>query len=70
MKSFIYQIQWSWRASGIALGLTFLLAVALVKPIGVSTQFVILDGMAWDLVYSDLIVELKFPSFVLHRPGG
>ena len=57
MKNFIYQKQWSWRASGIALGLTILLAVALVKPIGVSTQFVILDGMAWDLVYNDLIVE-------------
>jgi len=57
LKSFIFQKQWSWRASGIALGLAFLLAVALVKPIGVSTQFVILDGMAWDLVYNDLIVK-------------
>jgi hypothetical protein len=58
MKNFIYQKQWSWQASGIALGLTILLAVALVKPIGVSTQFVILDGMAWDLVYNDLIVDI------------
>jgi len=57
MKNFIYQKQWSWQASGIALGLAILLAVALIKPIGVSTQFVILDGMAWDLVYNDLIVE-------------
>ncbi len=57
MKSFLYQKQWGWRASGIALGLSFLLAIALVKPIGVSTQFVILDGIAWNLISDDLIVE-------------
>ncbi len=45
MDNFFLQKQWSWRASGLALGLSFLLAVTLVKPIGVSTQFVILDGI-------------------------
>ncbi len=57
MKKFFYQIQWNWLTSGLALGFVFLLAVALVKPIGVSTQFVILDGIIWDLFSNDLIVE-------------
>ena len=34
---------WGWLKSGIILGAAFLLAVALVKPIGVSTQYVIAD---------------------------
>jgi hypothetical protein len=34
-----------------------LLAVMLVKPVGVSTQFVILDAMVWDMVAPDTIVE-------------
>lgn len=42
----------SWRAGGVLLGLVFFLAVALVKPIGVSTQFVILDGILWNAVDS------------------
>jgi hypothetical protein len=39
-----------WRIGGLALGLVFFMAVLLVKPIGVSTQFVILDGILWDAV--------------------
>lgn len=39
-----------WRAGGLLLGLVFLAAVVLVKPIGVSTQFVILDGIIWNAV--------------------
>jgi uncharacterized membrane protein YedE/YeeE len=51
------QGQWSWLKGGIALGLTFLLAIALVKPIGVSTQFVIADGLIWSLFDRDLVTE-------------
>lgn len=47
MNNLLTQSMWNWKASGIALALCFLLAVALVKPIGVSTQFVILDGIIW-----------------------
>jgi len=36
---------WNWKTGGAALGLIFFIAVALVKPIGVSTQFVILNGI-------------------------
>ncbi|MBU0679784.1 MAG: YeeE/YedE family protein [Proteobacteria bacterium] len=49
--------QLNWFKGGIALGLTFLLAVLLVKPIGVSTQFVILDGMIWNTFAKELIKE-------------
>lgn len=47
--------QLNWLKGGLALGLSFLLAVILVKPIGVSTQFVILDGMIWNAFSADLI---------------
>lgn len=56
MKKFLYQKQWSWKASGVALGIAFLLATVAVKPIGVSTQFVILDGMIWTLFSSEVVV--------------
>ena len=45
----------SWKSGGLALGLVFFLAVLLVKPIGVSTQFVILDGIVWDAVNPDVV---------------
>jgi len=50
---------WNWKAGGFVLGISFLLAVALVKPIGVSTQFVILDGMIANVFNSELIKENK-----------
>ena len=34
----------SWKVAGIALGLLLTLATALVKPLGVSTQFVVTDA--------------------------
>ncbi len=46
---------WNWKTGGLALGLVFFLAVLLVKPIGVSTQFVILDGILADLVHPALV---------------
>ncbi len=57
MKNFLFQGQWNWKASGIALAFSFFLAVLLVKPIGISTQFVILDGIVWNSISSDLIVK-------------
>ncbi|SIS79748.1 YeeE/YedE thiosulfate transporter family protein [Phaeovulum vinaykumarii] len=36
-----------WKLGGLLLGLVFFAAMALVKPIGVSTQFVIADGLLW-----------------------
>lgn len=35
----------SWQAAGVALGLLLTLATALVKPLGVSTQFVVTDAI-------------------------
>lgn len=54
---FLKQKQWGWLAGGFILGLTFLSAVWAIKPIGVSTQFVIFDAIVWDKVSSDLITE-------------
>lgn len=47
---------WHWFKSGIALALCFLLAIILVKPIGVSTQFVIFDGIVLSMFDSELVV--------------
>lgn len=77
MKNFIYQSQWGWLSSGMALGIVFLLTVALVKPIGVSTQFVILDGIVWDLFSDQIVVEdnkakkgYASPNAYLNKSGG
>jgi hypothetical protein len=47
--------EWTWFQAGIGLAASFLLAVLLVKPIGVSTQFVILDGMLARIVQPALV---------------
>lgn len=49
----------NWKAGGFLLGLVFFLAVLLVKPIGVSTQFVILDGIIADAVNSELVTQTE-----------
>ncbi|MEX0999223.1 MAG: YeeE/YedE thiosulfate transporter family protein [Thermodesulfobacteriota bacterium] len=49
------QLNWFW--GGITLGIVFLLAVWIVKPIGVSTQFVIFDGIVWSKISPELIQE-------------
>ncbi len=46
---------WDWKIGGVVLGLLFFLAVALMKPIGVSTQFVILDGIIWDMIDDSVV---------------
>jgi uncharacterized membrane protein YedE/YeeE len=48
---------WDWLKGGSALGIAFLLAVILVKPIGVSTQFVILDGIIGNAANDTLVVK-------------
>ena len=47
----------SWKTGGLLLGIVFFIAVLLVKPIGVSTQFVILDGIVWDAFNTELVTE-------------
>lgn len=76
MKNLIKQQQWSWVISGIVLGLIFIIAVVLVKPIGVSTQFVIFDGVVWnsvkELVIEDPGAKSGYSSFnaYINKSGG
>lgn len=75
MKNLIFQQQWKWCASGIALGTLFLISVILVKPIGVSTQFVILDGIIWDAINADVVTESSDGGYAstnayLNKSGG
>ena len=67
----------SWKWGGLALGLVFFVAVLLVKPIGVSTQFVIFDGIVWDVLNPDVVAvseEAKSgyasPNAYLNKSGG
>lgn len=48
-----------WKLGGLALGLVFFAAVLLVKPIGVSTQFVILDGILWNAVDPSAVTQTE-----------
>jgi hypothetical protein len=77
MKKFLFLKQWNWKVSGVALAMAFLLAVLLVKPIGVSTQFVILDGIVWDAISDDVVVKdettktgYSSPNPYLNKSGG
>jgi len=67
----------SWQKGGILLGLVFFSAVLLVKPIGVSTQFVIFDGILWNAVSSEVVVKsdtaksgYKSTNPYLNKSGG
>lgn len=67
----------SWKTGGLLLGLVFFAAVALAKPIGVSTQFVIFDGILWNAFDASVIVEepqsktgLASPNAYLDKSGG
>ena len=46
-----------WHLGSLLLGMAFLLAVIFVKPIGVSTQFVIADALVWQQADSTLITK-------------
>lgn len=69
--------QLNWCKGGLLLGAAFLVAVAFVKPIGVSTQFVIADGIIWNL-FSDAVIQkdpqsksgYSSPNAYLNKSGG
>lgn len=67
----------NWKIGGLLLGAVFFAAVLLVKPIGVSTQFVILDGILWNAVDPSAVVEsadaksgYASPNAYLNKSGG
>lgn len=67
----------SWKSGGLLLGLVFFAAVALAKPIGASTQFVILDGILWDALNPAAVVPSETantgwtsPNAYLAESGG
>jgi len=76
MINFIKRKKWNWLKSGIALGVIFIIAVVFVKPIGVSTQFVIFDGVVWntfeELVIEDAGAKSGYSSFneYINKGGG
>ncbi len=66
-----------WKLGGALLALAFFAAVFFVKPIGVSTQFVILDGVIWDAINPRIVVEdatsksgYASPNLYLNKSGG
>ncbi len=66
-----------WALGGTLLAVAFLSAVLFVKPIGVSTQFVIADAAVWDVINPDIIKEntesktgYSSPNAYLNKSGG
>jgi uncharacterized protein len=55
-----------WWAGGVAIGVVLILAVALVQPIGVSTQYVVLDGVLLHLVLPDVASESPYLAKTAH----
>lgn len=49
--------KFNWLKGGLLLGLVFVVAVSLVKPVGVSTEFVIIDGVFWNILSPGLVTE-------------
>jgi hypothetical protein len=49
---------WGWLKGGIILGMVFFAAVAIIKPIGVSTQYVIADCLVFCNINPDLAQEI------------
>jgi hypothetical protein len=63
--------EFGWLKGGIALGLLAALAVILIKPIGVSTQFVVTDTMIWSKIDPEIIQEKEVDGKkVLSSPNG
>jgi hypothetical protein len=69
--------EWNWFQAGIGLAASFLLAVILVKPIGVSTQFVILNGIIAKAINPEWVQPdpaaksgYKSPNSYLNKSGG
>ncbi|MFD3189341.1 YeeE/YedE thiosulfate transporter family protein [Sedimentitalea sp. HM32M-2] len=64
----------NWKSGGLLLGVVFFAAVLLVKPIGVSTQFVILNGVIADAVNPGLVVPTgdgwASDNAYLNKSGG
>jgi len=50
----------SWKAAGISLGLLLIIATALVKPLGVSTQFVVTDAAVAHKVAPEFAEDNKY----------
>lgn len=66
-----------WYKGGLFLAVAFILAVLLVKPIGVSTQFVIANGIIWDVANPDIVIQdeasesgYSSPNAYLNKSGG
>lgn len=46
-----------WLRGGLLLGAVFVAAVWMIKPVGVSTEFVVLDGVLWNILSPELITQ-------------
>lgn len=51
------KVNLSWLQGGFFLGAVFLAAVWIIKPVGVSTEFVIFNGVVWNFFSPELITQ-------------
>jgi hypothetical protein len=47
--------EWNWLKGGLALAIVAITAFLLIKPIGVSTQFAVVDTIIWKAIDPDII---------------
>lgn len=59
--------EWSWKTGGIALGILSIIAIYFVKPLGVSTQYVISLGMFIKFFSPEFINETAYLAKYLER---
>lgn len=63
--------EFNWIKGGLFLGILAALATILIKPIGVSTQFVVTDTIIWKAVDPDIVQEKEVNGQkVLTSPNG
>ncbi len=58
--------EWSWLKGGVAMAAVAIAAFLLVKPIGVSTQFAVLDTMIWKAVDPDIVQKREENGKVIY----
>lgn len=57
-----------WSMLGLLLGSVFFLAIWIIKPIGISTQFSIISAMAYQTINSDLITKNQGKNYSSSNP--
>lgn len=48
----------TWKAGGVLLGVVLFLGMILARPVNIASQFVVIEGVAWEALAGNVVVEL------------